>query len=225
MGAILPRVASPRVQVPLATTACLVAIAQALMHLLDIRLLSPSATVVGLLLAAPMAYAVSVSLFVLSKNARQAYLWAAFGPIAISTVVGDIVVAWMLDERPSVALSALGVLIPSFPEGLVPVTIAAALVGVPASCVLAVEVWAAKGAREVDPVRGAHHFTAMAWVVALSMTSLPLAMGDDEERALAGALALLAVVQLGIQALDARRLRAENTLHVGPYRSMPAQRS
>lgn len=195
------------------------------MHLLDIREISHSATVVGLLLVTPFAYVVSVALFVLSKDARQAFLWAIFGPVVVSTLVGDTVIAWMLDERPAMGLSIFGVLVPSFPEGAIPVTLAAALVGLPASGVLAVEVWAAKAAREADPLRGAHRFTTIAWVIALAMTSLPLAMGDDGERALAAALGAFAVVQIAIQLLDARRLRAETAIQIGPYRSMPAQRS
>jgi hypothetical protein len=216
--ALLPRIASPRIQVPIATTACLIGLAQTMMHLLEIPDLSPMAALWGLVAVTPLAYLVSLALFVRSKSPTEAYVWAIFAPIVVAVIVGDGVIGFILEERPR-ALSIMGVLLTgTTAEKLAFISVAAAAVGTIGSLVLVVEVWAAAGARKTDPKRGSHHFTAAACVLAAGMNTLTLAV-CDENRAAALVLLGLCAAQLVLQLLDHRALVRRAAPANGPYRT------
>jgi hypothetical protein len=217
MGLLLEKLASPRVQVPLATTASLTAVAQILLNVLDLRELSPGAAGFGLALVVPAAYLVAWRLFVASDRPQQAYLLGASAPIVIAIVVGHVVLGgargeWLPD---TIYISFIG----GFSVGPLTVAIASAPVGLVGSALLVLEVSAATSAIRADPRRGAHQFTAVAWAMSFGMASLAFSLGEGFERVVAGTLASAAVAALALQWLDRRRLLERAAPAVGPYRT------
>jgi hypothetical protein len=219
MGSLLCRLASPRVQVPLAATTCLVGLAHILLCALEIREICPTAALLGVVAVAPLAYVATLALFVRSKTPRHAYLWAVFAPIAVAILVGDGVIAYtvLVAKR---GLAAFGSLVPTpFAELIWVGTATAAGIGTLGSLVLSLEVWAASGALRANPRRGAHHFAAVTWVFAAGMWALAFGVAAASDRSAAIAMISVCAVQLLAQWLAHRALVAAASPASGPYRT------
>ena len=213
MTAILPRIVSPRVQVPLATMVCLVALAVGVVNLLQLDALYPMTSLLGLLLVAPAAYLVSTFVFVRSKSHTHAYAGAVLGPVLVAIVVGHAIVA----SDPPHEYKAYFALVPR--ESPLEVTVRAIAIGLIGSAILALEVWVAARARRVDPQGGAHQFSGISWLVASLVIAFAFAFVDNDARALLATLILVVIAQVALVVLDevlSRRTPAVPTM--GPYR-------
>ena len=217
---VLTRLVAPRVQVPLAISACFVTLAALVFQALHLATLSRGAVHAGLVTVALVSVPVVRRTFLGPMDRRTMYRLAMFLPPVVGALGSTVVRIALSLLRPEMdRLSIMGLeLGATFWERFGPGALLGIALGPVGSLVLAAQLRLAIHARKRDEVGGAHRFACWAWLAATGLGTFALLLIDPRDWTPVVLLVAFATSQLAILAIAALRKRADLALFTGPYR-------